>query len=659
MVLGIRLLDGNVTYITLQSRTEYVAQQEYGLSNEVELTVQLDALQGVGIGRFREKFNALVGDNVRKMLVEAIRDANTDQLKRIEITFSGEGGVNVGNQDTDTVIAKLTIPAEYISNELLTEAPNLFDLIQAAIGAEGSILEISAQRTLDELAAAVIIPDYAEYEVRVEDGVKDIVVYGLGLSAVVRLEFERGFEVQEKRSILYERGVISGSVPYIFESYGVDSYVAQPGKSWDELTVNALSGLWEYVTEGFAWATHAVEAGADWVVGTATPIVNGIVEGGARLFGLNNQQFALASADIHVSPTSVSDISITTVSWLPQQSSLASSSSNPSIVQSASGSGFVIGGIHDFTPYSLTLSPAATLVLTYTDSAVAEIDESQIGMFRWNSNGAYWQKLEATANTQSNEYSTQISRLGIFALGYDATKPTATILEPANGEVVSNRQPLIRAQVVDEGVGIDPQSVRVYLNWHRVLASYMPSTGEIIYLPSDALVTGKHTVAIMASDAIGNQVTYVAIFTIADGNLPAFNYPVTLQQLAPLPPACLLRASENSNQSTLIINGGRFNSNDHSVQFRRMDTGELSSSYRDGITWQSDSQFSLDISVIEKSLWTGSQLTLVARLIDRNNTPVSDWSSQFILAENALVCGNLITDPGDSVPQLFLPTVSR
>ena len=140
-------------------------------------------------------------------------------------------------------------------------------------------------------------------------------------------------------------------------------------------------------------------------------------------------------------------------------------------------------------------------------------------MFRWNPEGNNWQPLAATADTARNVFSAAITRLGTFALGYDATPPQITILEPINGSVIDNPLPLISALVVDGGVGIDAGMVKMYLDGQRVAATYIAGTGELTYLPAAPLSAGQHTVVVEAGDVLGNQASATASFNMESGGV--------------------------------------------------------------------------------------------------------------------------------------------
>jgi hypothetical protein len=184
-------------------------------------------------------------------------------------------------------------------------------------------------------------------------------------------------------------------------------------------------------------------------------------------------------------------------------------------METASGAGFVVGGLYTFQPYTLTIDPPATLVITYTNEAAAGVDESYIAMFRWHPEENNWQAMAAISDTAHNVFTATITQLGTFALGYDAAPPEITILDPLDGSTIANPLPLISTLVTDAGSGIAPTTVEMHLDEQVVAATYITSTGEFVYLPGGPLAMGVHTVTISAADVAGNSASASAAFEFA------------------------------------------------------------------------------------------------------------------------------------------------
>ncbi len=350
----------------------------------------------------------------------------------------------------------------------------------------------------------------------VDDGAETRWETALGVTAGIDIELGPGLEVKKVRSPVRERGVFLNGKPYVTESYSADRYVARPGKSWWDLTKNALGGLWLLVRDVYNWIAQQVTSGVGWVIGTVSRTLEGVIQGRAEIIAPPGTQLYakdLSADGVVIQQTA--PITVTAIGWVPESAAEGGALGLRPGLAAASGEGFVVGGIYEFKPYTLTLSPAATLVITYTEEA-AGVDESRIGMFRWNPEGNNWQPMEADADTVQNVFTATITQLGTFALGYDATSPEITILEPTHGSTISNTSPLIRALVVDRGVGIDPGSVEMRLDGQVVAAKYITSTGEIVYLPEAPLANGPYTVVVSGADVMGNAASASATFTVQE-----------------------------------------------------------------------------------------------------------------------------------------------
>jgi len=514
-LLGFDLVDVGVTVVHLNLLTDYRDRNEWGLGFESEHDVDWSLLSWK-IGDFKNKFAGTIGDRARKVKVELIFDSNTDALKRLELSFTGEGNPYAFTDVLkEEVTVKLVIPADQLGSDRLARTVNILRLLWAAQQVRSDPLSIGPSAMVNELNNLLDGLGYAEYEVKVEDGAETRWETKLGVTAGIDIELGPGLEVKKTRDLVRERGVFLNGKPYVTETYNADSYVSRPGKSWWDLTTNALGGLWLLVRDAFNWVWQQVTSGVGWVIGTVSRTVQGIIRGGAQIIAPpGTQLYARSFGAQGVAIQQTGPITVTAIGWVPEAAAGASALSLRPALAAASGEGFVIGGIYEFQPYTLTLSPGATLVITYTDEAAAGADESRIGMFRWNPEGNNWQPMAAISDTAHNVFTATITQLGTFALGYDATPPQISILEPVNGSIITNTLPLISALVADAGVGIDPATVEMRLDGQVVAATYITGTGELMYQPATPLAAGQHIVMVKAGDVLGNQASASATFIV-------------------------------------------------------------------------------------------------------------------------------------------------
>lgn len=98
-------------------------------------------------------------------------------------------------------------------------------------------------------------------------------------------------------------------------------------------------------------------------------------------------------------------------------------------------------------------------------------------------------------------------------------------LTPSPGMQVSGSPPLkMSCKIVDEGSGIDPESIKLLLDGNEVEHTYEPDTGTIKYsTPATGtqtpLVDGRHVLTVQALDWRGNLLDYSWSFVV-DNSLP-------------------------------------------------------------------------------------------------------------------------------------------
>jgi hypothetical protein len=92
---------------------------------------------------------------------------------------------------------------------------------------------------------------------------------------------------------------------------------------------------------------------------------------------------------------------------------------------------------------------------------------------------------------------------------------------------------------------------------------------------------------------------------------------------------------------TLILTGEYFPVIYPGLQFSRVDDSRLSLIFDMEVNWESPTRITVDIARIKHALWNDACLRLRVRLMDSENCnyqPQSDWSPEFILADNDAAC---------------------
>jgi len=469
------------------------------------------------IGPIKNLIGNYVGEYVATVQEEVFYDQNTGQVSQIELSITGEGNdLTFTDIDQNRVTTRYIIQSDQIDQTVLNAAHNLSGLIRGVASSETADLDVGNDPIIAEINGLLGNVGFAEYKITTEDGAQLNLVREIDLEGI-KIDLGGGVKLKRARQLVYQKGVLLNGQPYPTASYQADGYVSHAGKDWLQLSANAVGGLWDLVKDAFTWVSQQVASGVGWVIGIVSETVSGVIQGGAQITAPPGAQ--------------TDSITVTAVGWVPTSTVGISSLGLSPALAAASGQDFVVGGIYEFQPYTLTISPAATLVITYTDEAAAGVDESHLGMFRWNPDGNSWQPMVAQADLANNTFTASITQLGTFALGYDDTPPQISILTPADGSTISNKLPLISALIAETGVGIDLATVEMQLSGQVVAADYITGTGQLAYLPAAPLANGTYTVTVSAADVVGNSASVSTTFRVEDTR--RIYLPITLKNYTP------------------------------------------------------------------------------------------------------------------------------
>lgn len=87
-------------------------------------------------------------------------------------------------------------------------------------------------------------------------------------------------------------------------------------------------------------------------------------------------------------------------------------------------------------------------------------------------------------------------------------------VNPAAGSLISNARPTISAEYVDDGIGVNPNESRLYVDGQDVTSASQPGPNRITYVPSSPLSDGTHTVKLTVVDKAGNTSSASWSFTV-------------------------------------------------------------------------------------------------------------------------------------------------
>jgi len=433
-------LDTEMMLRLFGTATDYLLANEYGLSLEQEAGFELNLLTVQPV--FEQRIGAYVGQRSAKLKEELFFSKSTGQPVRLELSLTGEGNVSAFNDiELNDVTYRFTVEGSDLETAL-QRVRNLTGLLAAAKALPTRGLIVGSSAVLQEVNAYLGSIPLSRYEVVVTTKRQLTTVQKFGPTGAFEASLGMGVELAYGREIVIERGYGTLVGLYPTEVYPDRVYGSQPGKTIWDLLNNAAEGAWLIVRDAVNGVARAVGQGVGWTVDILAKTQDNVVRGGAWLLGGSSTTYATAQPV--AGPLVVTDaLTVTATSWVPQAGSALNSR-----LLSASAETFAIGGVYQFEPYTLTLTPPATLVLTYTQEAVGTANPTQFKLYRWRPEENSWQPLNAIHDTVARAMTTTIGQLGTFVIGYDNAPPVVTLLQP--GSVVTETHfPQFDALIVD------------------------------------------------------------------------------------------------------------------------------------------------------------------------------------------------------------------
>jgi hypothetical protein len=493
--LGITFFDTGASQLLTTMLTDRGSEYSTAFAEETSFNLTLLSPQILYI---KTHLIGLLEHKVQRIQKEYFFDSATNRLKRIELTLSSQGNPVIFTDVTKKQVAiKITINGAGLN-----------------LGLAEKVGQAQSAEDIRSLLTAVPV---ASYEVQVEDGSSVSVVPKITIPLdLIDISFGQGLEVESLRNLVRERGVYFNGRQYVTEAYASDASVARAGKNWTDLTANAIGSLWLSVRDTFNWVKQQVTSGVEWTVDVTAQAANNLWQGAVHLVVPPGAQLHMPGTAGAEAAQPAATYTITAISWVPATATQAGAQETQSVIESALGDKFVVGGIYEFQPGDLTISPAATLSIEYADTAVAGVNENLLRLFHWDAQTNTWQPIPANVDPANNTVSASVTRLGTYALGYDATPPQITITTPRQGSRIGSGAPLISALIGDSGVGIDPATPQMQLDGRVVSANYNIGTGELTYLPNTALVAGIHRLTVSARDVLGNRSSQSSVFIVDD-----------------------------------------------------------------------------------------------------------------------------------------------
>ena len=117
-------------------------------------------------------------------------------------------------------------------------------------------------------------------------------------------------------------------------------------------------------------------------------------------------------------------------------------------------------------------------------------------------------------------YGHALSNTQILALYEESTDdtllPVISNITPADGSVLSDKTPEFSGNFIDEGSGIDVNSVQILVDANDITAQANITATGFNYTPLDALSEDSHTLSVNVSDKAGNTASVQSRFEIAN-----------------------------------------------------------------------------------------------------------------------------------------------
>ncbi|MFC1744293.1 FlgD immunoglobulin-like domain containing protein [Candidatus Riflebacteria bacterium] len=186
-------------------------------------------------------------------------------------------------------------------------------------------------------------------------------------------------------------------------------------------------------------------------------------------------------------------------------------------------------------PNNLLLKKKATIGFKKMSDSELErrgIKPHQVALYKMKANG--WEFVGRELS--QHEIQAKITSGGIYTLLADIKAPQLIPDFPPEDEEISDRRPVFKANIKEEGSGIDLQQTVLYLDGRTEGFAYKPAEGELKFQPAEKLDGGYHRIKIQTRDRAGNQAI------TAEGRF-FIQLPLQLLELIPFPNPARRKAS--------------------------------------------------------------------------------------------------------------------
>ena len=161
----------------------------------------------------------------------------------------------------------------------------------------------------------------------------------------------------------------------------------------------------------------------------------------------------------------------------------------------------IIGKVKQFHPRGLYL-PNYALVKIRIPKEVKEVEK--LSLYRWSRKQNKWKLIISNFDKAEHSINGYIHYLDRIALILDNVKPVFYPLSPYQGQAFPKSPNKLFVRVYEEGMGINEDSLIVFIDSNRVEAEYDPDRDIIQILLKQKLSYGNHTLRVEGQDYAKN-----------------------------------------------------------------------------------------------------------------------------------------------------------
>ena len=144
----------------------------------------------------------------------------------------------------------------------------------------------------------------------------------------------------------------------------------------------------------------------------------------------------------------------------------------------------------------------AEVILKYPQGVV---DTSKVGIYTWDTSKG-WVFVDIGRDTDIYGVNGEVKHLGVFALLVDDVPPEILDFQPANNQVIHERQPKILAKIRDVSSGIwREEDYEMWMDGKKLIVEYDPEEDIMFAQPRLPLTVGTHQIEVVVRDICGNE----------------------------------------------------------------------------------------------------------------------------------------------------------